>query len=80
MFKVVQQVSPWSLDETELQEIQQRAAIERKIEREVRRQMGQTVDTDPVKFIEALLNFPKSDVDDSISEGHETTEEPDTSR
>ncbi|BBU26356.1 hypothetical protein BTHE68_00900 [Burkholderia sp. THE68] len=77
MFKVVQ---PWNHDETELQEIQQRAAIERKIEREVRRQMGQTVDPDPVKFIEALLNFPKSDIDDSISERHETTEEPDTSR
>jgi len=77
MFKVVQ---PWNHDETELQEIQQRAAIERKIEREVRRQMGQTVDTDPVKFIEALLNFPKSDIDDSISERHETTEEPEVSR
>ncbi|WP_143327997.1 hypothetical protein [Caballeronia pedi] len=77
---MVQQVFPGDVDDTELQEIQQRAAIEQKIEREVRWQMGQNADTDPVAFIDALLNLPKVDVDDSIFEHDEADEEPDVSR
>ncbi|SAK40999.1 hypothetical protein AWB75_00268 [Caballeronia catudaia] len=58
--------SSWDITPEELREIQERAAKEREIELEVRRRMGQKVDTDNAAFIDALMSFPAVDVEDWI--------------
>ncbi|GJH07599.1 hypothetical protein CBA19CS11_02195 [Caballeronia novacaledonica] len=79
MFKIIQGTLPSNIDEEELREMQAYAARRRKIEAEVRRQMGEEVDYEPADFIQALMSFPKIDCDDSIFDRHASNGDSDVS-
>ncbi|BCQ21980.1 hypothetical protein NK8_00880 [Caballeronia sp. NK8] len=70
MFKIIQGTLPSNIDPDELREIQEEAARNWEIEKEVRRRMGILGDEDNAGFIRALMSFPKIDCDDSIFDRH----------
>lgn len=61
MYKIIQSPLPPNIDPEWLRGLQERSARRRKIEAEVRRQMGEPED-DPREFIRHLMNFP-DDID-----------------
>ena len=67
MYKIIQSPLPPNIDPEWLRELQERSARRRKIEAEVRRQMGEPED-DPRAFIRHLMNFPDIDLEALLRE------------
>jgi hypothetical protein len=79
VFKIIKQPLPANITESELREIQTRAAKRREAEALVRKLLGE--ESNPkMSFEEFILTFPKLDVEDSFFDRHAERERPYVSR